>query len=84
MATFLSGPACEAETPKNVVVMAKSLDDLITLDPAEAFEFSGTEIVANLYDRLFQANPQKPEEPIPDLVESWSVSEDGLRCEFTL
>ena len=84
MATFLSGPACEAETPKNVVVMAKSLDDLITLDPAEAFEFSGTEIVANLYDRLFQANPQKPEEPIPDLVESWSISEDGLRYEFTL
>ena len=58
MAICLLGSVCEAAAPKNVVVMAKSLDDLITLDPAEAFEFSGTEIVANLYDRLFEANPQ--------------------------
>ena len=64
--------------------MAKSLDDLITLDPAEAFEFSGTEIIANLYDRLFVANPKNPTAPMLGLVESWNLSEDGRAYEFLL
>ena len=74
VALVLPPVTCWAVTPKNVVVMAKSLDDLITLDPAEVFEFSGTEIVANLYDRLFLANPTNPGEMrrlsnLPDLLQ---------------
>ena len=61
VAIVLPPVTCWAVTPKKVVVMAKSLDDLITLDPAEVFEFSGTEIIANLYDRLFLANPTNPD-----------------------
>ena len=41
-----------AGTPKNMLIMAKNIDDLITLDPAEVFEFTGGEIIANLYDRV--------------------------------
>ena len=63
------GAACRGASPDSVVVMAKSLDDLITLDPAEAFEFSGTEIIANLYDRLFVANPINPTQPNLGLVD---------------
>lgn len=81
---FSSPLAGGAATPSNVVVMGKSLDDLITLDPAEAFEFSGTEIIGNLYDRLFLANPKNPAQPIGGLVESWSISKDGLQYEFLL
>ena len=73
---------CRAETPKNIIVMAKALDDLITLDPAEAFEFSGTEILANVYDRLFIANPENPSEPKLGLVEQWLRSSDGLEYRF--
>jgi len=78
------GADCIASTPKNVIVMAKALDDLITLDPAEAFEFSSTEILANVYDRLFIANPKNPSEPKKGLVEDWSRSDDGLEYKFSI
>jgi peptide/nickel transport system substrate-binding protein len=32
--------------------MAKQIDDMISLDPAESFEFSGSEVVGNIYERL--------------------------------
>ncbi len=31
--------------------MAEHIDDMITLDPAEAFEFTGGEAIAQFYDR---------------------------------
>jgi peptide/nickel transport system substrate-binding protein len=42
-----------ADTPKDTLVIAKQIDDIITLDPAEVFEFSGGEVIANVYDRIF-------------------------------
>ena len=36
---LLAGGA-HAQTPKETIVMAKQIDDIISLDPAEAFEFS--------------------------------------------
>ena len=41
-----------AETPKDGLVMADFIDDMISLDPAEVFEFSAAEIQAQIYDRL--------------------------------
>ena len=67
----LSAAPVAADTPRSVLVMAKALDDLITLDPAEAFEFTGIEILANIYDRPFDPNPEMPAEPKGNLVESW-------------
>jgi peptide/nickel transport system substrate-binding protein len=77
------GPAT-AGTPRSVFVMAKALDDLVSLDPAEVFEFSGAEVIANLYQRLFRANPDDPGSPIGEVVESWQVSDDGRTFTFTL
>ena len=42
----------------DTVVMAKQIDDIITLDPAEAFEFSGVEVGANVYDQLIGVDRQ--------------------------
>jgi len=42
-ALALAGAAW-ADTPKDTVVMAKQIDDIISLDPGEVFEFSGGEI----------------------------------------
>lgn len=80
----LSAAPVAADTPRSVLVMAKALDDLITLDPAEAFEFTGIEILANIYDRPFDPNPETPAEPKGNLVESWRRADDGLRYSFTL
>ena len=71
-------------TPKDTVVMAKQIDDIISLDPAEAFEFSGSEVVANLYDRLLGHDVKDVRRLEGDLAESWSVAEDGKTYTFKL
>ena len=35
-----------AATPKDTLVMAPKLDDILTLDPAEVFEFTGAELTS--------------------------------------
>lgn len=76
--------AVEAATPKNMLVMANQIDDMITLDPAQVFEFSAAEIQAQIYDRLVTY----PVDNVADLrghvAESWDVSEDGLTFTFRI
>ena len=58
--------------------MADFIDDMISLDPAEVFEFSAAEIQAQIYDRLV-TYPVDDVSKLEGLVaESWSVSDDGL------
>ncbi len=42
----VSGLPAWAETPKDTLVLADFIDDMISLDPAEVFEFSGAEAQA--------------------------------------
>ena len=73
-----------ADTPKDTLVIGKAIDDLISLDPAEAFEFSGGEVCGNCYERLVVPNPVNPSEIIGELAQTWAVSPDGLEFTFTL
>ena len=50
-AMMLSAPVM-ADTPANTLVMAKAIDDIVTMDPAEIYELSNSEIAVNVYDRL--------------------------------
>jgi peptide/nickel transport system substrate-binding protein len=76
--------AARAETPKDVLVMADFIDDMISLDPAEAYEFSGLEAVAQFYDRLI-TYPADNVADIKGLVaESWTVSDDGKQFTFKI
>jgi peptide/nickel transport system substrate-binding protein len=83
-ALALAGTAAFAETPKDTVVMAKQIDDIISLDPAESFEFSGSEVVANLYDRLVGHDVKDVTKLHGELAESWSVGDDGRTFTFKL
>ncbi|MGH7003584.1 MAG: ABC transporter substrate-binding protein, partial [Alphaproteobacteria bacterium] len=49
---MLSGAPAFAETPADTLVEAFAIDDVITLDPAEAFELTMGEINGNTYDKL--------------------------------
>ena len=73
-----------AATPKDTLVIGKAIDDLISLDPAEAFEFSGGEVCGNCYERLIVPNPANPSQIIGELAESWTVAPDGLVFTFTM
>jgi peptide/nickel transport system substrate-binding protein len=75
-ASFAVTPAV-AETPKDTFVQAKQIDDIITLDPAEVFEFSGGEVIAQIYDRIMTYEAEDTEKLVPGVAESYSVSDDG-------
>lgn len=66
-----------AETPKDTFVQAKQIDDIITLDPAEVFELSGGEVVAQVYDRIMNYEAEDTEKLVPGVAESYTISDDG-------
>jgi peptide/nickel transport system substrate-binding protein len=79
-----SGFAADAKTPKDTLVMAWVFDDIISLDPAEIYEFSSSEYMANTYDRLVVQDLDKPGELKMQAAESFSVSDDGKVFTFKI
>ncbi|WBU56255.1 ABC transporter substrate-binding protein [Paracoccus sediminicola] len=78
-------PAAYAETPADTLVVAATIDDIISLDPAQSFEFSGNDVNNNTYDRLVDFDPLDLDKGFqPSLAESWEVSEDGMSITFTM
>lgn len=73
-----------ADTPKNSLIVAMSIDDVITLDPAETFEFTGQEIIANVYDRIMMYEAEDTSILVGGVAESWTVSNDGMTIEFKI
>jgi len=75
-------PALHAEVPKDTLVQAWQIDDLITLDPAEVFEFTGAEYAANVYDRLVTYPVDDVSKLQGHVAESWSIADDGKTYTF--
>ena len=73
-----------AATPKDTLVVVMAFDDIISLDPAEAFEISAGELMGNGYDRLIRYDVNDPSKLLPDLAKSWKVSDDGKTYSFEL
>jgi len=74
-----------AATPDNMLVIANRIDDIATLDPAQSFEFAGSDVIRNVYGKLVNFDPMNLEAGYePDLAESWTVSEDGKSITFTM
>jgi len=82
--SLLASNSALAQTPKDTFVMAKDISDLITLDPAEMFELSGGEILANVYDRIMMYEPEDLSTLVGGVAESWEVSEDGKSVTFAI
>ncbi|MEO5661404.1 MAG: ABC transporter substrate-binding protein [Polaromonas sp.] len=85
-AALLAGhvTAALAATPKDTLVIAFAFDDIITMDPAEAFEISAGEVLGNIYDRLVRLDVNDPSKLIGDVAKSWTVSPDGKSYAFEL
>ena len=67
-----SAPALRAATPADTLVIAKNIDDIISLDPAEVFELSGGEIDHQLYDRVMAYEAEDISKLVPGVAESYS------------
>ena len=80
---FTAAPAF-AETPADTLVEAWAIDDVISLDPAEAFELTTGEITGNTYDMLVRLDANDTTKVVGGIADSWTVSDDGLTYTFKL
>ncbi len=72
-----------AQTPRNTLVIAAQIDDLVALDPHHSFEVTGSDLLKNVYDQLFVIDETKPSaELLPGIAETFSVSPDGRTFTF--
>jgi peptide/nickel transport system substrate-binding protein len=73
-----------ATTPANVFVIAQTIDDIVSFDPAEGYELTPFQTFNNVYQRLVQTNPADGYKLGPDLAESWQAAPDGKSITFKL
>ncbi|WP_282026422.1 ABC transporter substrate-binding protein [Limimaricola cinnabarinus] len=83
LALPLAGPA-SAETPPGLLVVAQNIDDIVAIDPAQAYEFTSGELVTNLYDRLVQYDAEDPTVLAPGLATEWEADAEARTITFTL
>ena len=71
-----------AQTPRDLVTMGIAIDDIVSLDPQESFEFSGGEVLNQVYERLILPDLADPTRITGVLAERWDTSADGLTTTF--
>ena len=88
LATALSLPLAAgnvyAATPADALVVAQNIDDIVALDPAQAYEFTSGEITTNVYDRLVQYEAEDTTKLVGGLAESWEADDANKSITFTL
>ncbi len=84
LALPLAGAQALAATPDNVLVIAQNIDDIVAIDPAQAYEFTSGELVTNIYDRLIQYDAEDTSVLAPGLASDWSIDADNKTITFTM
>src|SRR3954454_6608844 len=86
LATTMATPLAPARaaSPPDTLVQAWQIDEIISLDPAEIFEFSSSEIAGNTYERLINYDPKDVSKIYGEVAESWTVSPDGKTFTFKI
>lgn len=76
--------AAQAATPADTLVVAQNIDDIVSIDPAEAYEFSSGEYVTQTYDRLVQYDASDLKTLAPGLATGWVADEAGKTLTFSI
>lgn len=84
IAVPMASGAVQAATPKDVLVVAQNIDDIVAIDPAQAYEFTSGELVTNTYDRLVQYDAEDPTVLAPGLATKWTADDANKTITFTL
>ncbi|MBD9660401.1 ABC transporter substrate-binding protein [Pantoea sp. PNT03] len=71
VALWGSSFALHAATPKDTLVVAVSLDGIISFDPAESFETVSNSVQRNIYQTLVEADRHDPQKLAPLLATHW-------------
>ncbi|MER3544667.1 MAG: ABC transporter substrate-binding protein [Chloroflexota bacterium] len=83
MPTPTSAPTQPPTGPANTLVYAADISDLISLDPAVLYEFSGVLIAHNVYETLVRFEGADLSTLKPGLAERWDIKEVGDTWEIT-
>jgi oligopeptide transport system substrate-binding protein len=70
------------EIPAGEGVLNLYRQDLYTLDPALSSDTSSSEYIMQIFGGLVRSGDDL--EPVPDIAESWQISEDGMTYTFHL
>lgn len=73
-----------ADTPPDILVIASNINDIVSIDPAEAYEPSSGELVGQTYDRLVQYDATDLETLAPGLATEWTADPEAKTITFTL
>ena len=84
LALPLSSVAAFAATPADALVVAQNIDDIVALDPAQAYEFTSGEINTNVYDRLVGYEAEDTTVLSPGLASTWTADDAAKTITFTL
>lgn len=72
-----------AETPANQLIVATTMNNILTLDPAAITGRETVQVLNNIYDTLVVLSPEDRSLQ-PRLAESWEVAEDRSKVTFKL
>lgn len=72
-----------AETPKDQLVVATTMSNILTLDPAAITGRETVQVLNNVYDTLVMLSPQDRSIQ-PRLAERWEIAEDRMSIRFHL
>ncbi|WDR05883.1 ABC transporter substrate-binding protein [Devosia rhodophyticola] len=84
LGAVMSASGAIAETPKNTLVIADAIDDIITLDPGEVSEVAGVLTSQQIYQPLVTFDVSDPTKITGVLAKSWEVSPDGKTFTFKM
>jgi peptide/nickel transport system substrate-binding protein len=77
-------PPTATSAPPPTLVMVTNLDDVVTLDPDQAYETTNLMIHNSTYDTLVEFKASDLTKVAPRLADKWEISPDGLNYTFTL
>ena len=77
-------PPTATTAPAPTLVMVMNLDDVVTLDPDQAYETTNLMIHNSTYDTLVEFKPSDLTQVAPRLADKWDISPDGLNYTFYL
>src|SRR6476620_12602046 len=84
LALLASAPSVLASMPKQGGAAVITFNnDLTTLDPQVGYDWQNWSVIKSIFDGLMDYNPGTTE-LVPDLAESYTVSEDGRTYTFKL
>lgn len=84
LALMAAAPMAMADAPKQGGAATITFNnDLTTLDPAVGYDWQNWSVIKSIFDGLMDYKPGTTE-LVPDLAESYTVSDDGLTYTFKL